>query len=37
MGAFKVKTMETIGIVVIAVIIAVVGGVIINPPRAGAR
>jgi hypothetical protein len=37
MGAFGVKTMETLGIVVIAVIIAVVGGAIINPQRAGAR
>ena len=32
-----VKTMETILIVVIAVIGAVVAGAIINPPRADAR
>jgi hypothetical protein len=37
MGAFGVKMMETILIVVIAVIVAVVGGAIINPPRAGVR
>jgi hypothetical protein len=37
MRAFGVKTMETISIVVIAVLVAVVGGAIINPPRTGAR
>jgi hypothetical protein len=37
MMAFGVKTMETILIVVIAVIVAVAGGAIINPPRAGVR
>ena len=37
MRAFRVKTMETILIVVIAMIVAVVGGAIINPPRAGVR
>jgi hypothetical protein len=37
MGAFGVKTMETILIVVIAVIVAVVGGAVINPPGAGVR
>jgi hypothetical protein len=38
MGAFGVKTMETILIVVTAVIVAVVvGGAMINPPGAGVR